>query len=104
MRVSVVTASVEMGECFLCFTPSDTQCSSCESVYYCCDDHLSSHVYQDTCLPFSVDTCAGVGRIVRAVRDIKAGELILSESAIVSGRQMPNDHKIIILPLKQIEI
>ena len=78
---------VSMGKCFLCFQDTDNQCSKCEAVYYCNDDHLRSHVYQDTCLPFSIDTCPGVGRIVRAVRDIKAGELILTEKAAVSGKE-----------------
>ena len=75
-----------MGKCFLCFTETDTKCCDCDNnVFYCGPDHLSSHMYQDTCLPFSVDTMPGVGRVVTAVRDIKAGELILTEKAAVSG-------------------
>ena len=79
------------GKCFLCFTDTETQCDKC-GLYYC-DDHLSSHRlqcvahvfkrelhvsytciitrYQDTCLPFAVETRPGVGRVVTATRDIK---------------------------------
>ena len=84
--------SVDMwgpGKCFLCFTDTETQCDKC-GLYYC-DDHLSSHRlqcvtrvvtrelhvcvsrYQDTCLPFAVETRPGVGRVVTATRDIKVG-------------------------------
>ena len=76
---------IKVGKCFLCFAECSNLCERCGLVWYCCDDHLSIHVYNDTCLPFKVDTLPGVGRMVTAVRDIKAGELILTEVSPVWG-------------------
>ena len=71
--------------CFLCSTETDKVCQSCEVVNFCTSNHLSTHRPDEDCLPYKIEYMEGVGRIVVAVRDINAGEVVLTETALVSG-------------------
>ena len=71
--------------CFLCSTETDKVCQSCEMINFCTSNHLSTHRPDEDCLPYKIEYMEGVGRIVVAVRDIIAGEVVLTETSLVSG-------------------
>ena len=93
--------------CFLCRVIIGQENDECENntckfcpegsdkIYYCCEDHLSVHRgnlrkkkdSEDilTCWPFRIETKPDVGRIMVAIRDIRAGEIILEEMPAVWG-------------------
>jgi len=72
-------------DCFLCSKPATGTCPDCALVHYCSDSHLRSHKPFGDCLPFRVGFVEGVGRVVLAVRDIKAGDVVITEHPIVKG-------------------
>ena len=74
------------GPCFLCFRLTRFQCDAC-SVYVCCEDHLSTHrpPQSSHCTKFQVSEVPGVGRVLVAREEIRAGEIVLTESAGVAG-------------------
>ena len=72
-------------DCFLCSKPATGTCPDCALVHYCSDSHLRSHKPFGDCLPFRVGFVEGVGRVVLAVRNIKAGDVVITEHSIVKG-------------------
>ncbi|TRY62157.1 hypothetical protein TCAL_03700 [Tigriopus californicus] len=73
--------------CFLCQKPCDSQCPYCQSVWFCSDIHFQLHRLEDQsyCCPYEVDVKAGIGRILRATRAIKAMEIVLIDPGTVVG-------------------
>jgi len=69
--------------CFLCQDLTDQSCPKCGLAS--CTTHLSSHLLDNVCLPFTVLYKEGVGRYVVASRDIKASEVILEDTPAVLG-------------------
>ena len=59
------------------------------SVTYCVlvkVSHCTAAMTSDTaCLPYRIEYREGVGRMVVAVRDIMAGEVVLADTALLSG-------------------
>ena len=48
---------------------------------YCSESHLKT----DECLPFIFGFVEGIGRVVTAAHDIKAGEAVITEHPLVKG-------------------
>ena len=82
-----------MGEslCFICSRPGVRTCELCGMLL--CEAHDKYHRHPETgaCFPFTVDRQAGVGRMVRAARDLAPGEEIWREEEMVVGpsRRIP---------------
>ena len=83
-----------MGEslCFICSRPGVRTCEQCEAVLVC-EAHDKYHRHPETgaCFPFTVDRQEGVGRLVRAARDLDPGDEIWREEEMVVGpsRRIP---------------
>ena len=71
--------------CFLCLELCSEKCPHCGQVYYCSEEHLARHRYQDYCLPFAAGTLPDKGRVLFATRDIQPLELILVDPGTVVG-------------------
>eukprot|EP00092_Neocalanus_flemingeri_P001422 GFUD01001518.1.p1 GENE.GFUD01001518.1~~GFUD01001518.1.p1 ORF type:complete len:523 (+),score=123.72 GFUD01001518.1:307-1875(+) len=71
--------------CFICPNPAVKKCPTCcENPF--CGSHESFHKNESSgCFPFKVDCLEGVGRVIRAARDIAPGEEIFWEKEMVVG-------------------
>ena len=77
-------------ECFFCDSPEENQgdiveCPKCSSVKYC-EKHKEIH--QPTpvlCLPFKVDKEEHCGRLLRASKNIKKGQVAIFDKAFTLG-------------------
>ncbi|XP_072945034.1 SET domain-containing protein SmydA-8 isoform X2 [Epargyreus clarus] len=78
---------VQEGECAVCSSPAIQKCSGCQSVHYCSRDHQKvhwkKHKYQ--CTPAKVKVDPKCGRYLESTRDIKAGDIILKETPLITG-------------------
>jgi len=72
--------------CFICPKPAVKKCSKCCDTSFC-GSHEIFHKNEETsdCFPYKVDSIEGVGRILRASRDILPGEEIFREKEMVLG-------------------
>jgi len=74
-----------MGKCFVCGTQENiTRCSKCDETWYC-PTHYHSHLFSGDCSRFKVEENIESGRYLVATRDIKKGEIILTENAAIHG-------------------
>ena len=73
--------------CFLCQTVCDRVCPHCELVTYCSEEHFKLHRLNgnDYCFPYQADNKEGIGRILRATRNIKAMDIVLIDPGTVVG-------------------
>lgn len=73
--------------CRICDVISDTKCSNCKQVYYCSVAHQKSdwRQHKSACHPFRVEHSEHFGRHLIAARDIRAGEIVLRERALIRG-------------------
>ena len=79
-------------ECFFCVSPEEgvgevTECSKCACVNHC-EKHKEVHmpVTQSVmCLPFKVDHEEHQGRLLRASRKVKQGQVAIFDKAFTLG-------------------
>ena len=76
----------ETDVCFICQKSAFKRCKKCGEVSYC-ESHEKFHNNDELlgCFPFKVDCLEGVGRVIKASRDIAAGEEIFREKEMVIG-------------------
>jgi len=76
-----------VSNCQICEKPAPMKCKKCLTVGYCCKEHQTEdwRIHKKKCIPFEIKTNEVLGRHLVARRDLKPGELILKESALVSG-------------------
>ncbi|XP_074040747.1 SET domain-containing protein SmydA-8 [Leptinotarsa decemlineata] len=83
-----------MGEkCAECGAPSELKCSACKLVTYCSKEHqkVNWKSHKNLCKPFEIKEDPVLGKCLVATRDLKAGDVILSELPIVYG---PRPHMV----------
>ncbi|CAH1164666.1 unnamed protein product [Phyllotreta striolata] len=83
-----------MGEkCAECGAPSELKCSACKLASYCSKEHQKQHWknHKTACRPFEIQVDPLIGKCLVATRDIKPGDVILSELPIVYG---PRPHMV----------
>ena len=78
-----------MGEterCFVCPEGAVKTCEKCGDVSYC-ESHPRYHSNEESqnCFAYEVDSIEGVGRVIKASRDIAAGDEIFREREMVVG-------------------
>ena len=69
----------DLGSCFYC-GKAGHPCPHCSAAS--CFSHLAIHRPKETCLPFTVITVEGKGRVAVATRTLKPGEVVLEDSAV----------------------
>ena len=75
-----------MSSCFYCGTEASEKCPDCNLVSFCSPDHFVHHKHEDKCQPFYVEFGGeDVGRFLRATRDIKPFETVLTDRALALG-------------------
>ena len=76
----------EIDLCFICQKTAFKKCTKCGEVSYC-ESHEKFHTNEELlgCFPFKVDCLEDVGRVIKASRDIAAGEEIFREKEMVVG-------------------
>ena len=74
-------------KCFLCPSVSTTECPHCDLNINHCQAHQGYHrpPHSSTCCPYLVSEVSGVGRVVMAVRDVRAGDELWREEEMVVG-------------------
>lgn len=79
--------------CEECKKPADLKCSGCRLVAYCSKEHQKQHwkQHKSLCRPIEVKRFQDKGRCLIASRDIKPGDLILTELPLVVG---PRPHMV----------
>ena len=65
----------------MCIKPASQTCTDCKLVQFCSESHLKT----DECPPFIFGFVEGIGRVVTAAHDIKAGEAVITEHPLVKG-------------------
>ena len=83
-------------KCFFCQTQNQVyQCDKCPMMH--CAVHKVIHKPEklDKCLPFVVDSIENVGRVLRAAKNLKKGEVVMFDGAFTMG-----NNSIKILPLE----
>lgn len=76
-----------LGSCYICLAPSSQKCSGCQAVHYCSREHQKQHwkQHKHQCTPVRVKEDETVGRYLEASRDIKAGDIVMKEKALITG-------------------
>ena len=76
-------------ECGLagCTRPGLLTCSACQEAGYCGREHQRAHwpAHRAACCPFRLERSGGAGRHLVATRNIRPGEVILSEPPLTAG-------------------
>jgi hypothetical protein len=76
-----------IGKCRVCEKASKSRCSGCVQVFYCTVEHQRQDwkVHKPQCSPMKVCHNDKIGRFYVATRNIKPGEVVLREPALVIG-------------------
>ncbi|XP_055372325.1 SET domain-containing protein SmydA-8 [Condylostylus longicornis] len=76
-----------VNRCAICQIESKLRCSNCNFVYYCSAAHQKQDwkQHKQQCHPFIIKSNEKYGRYLVASRNIRAGEIVLKEKALVSG-------------------
>lgn len=87
LECKMVSDSKLDGKCAVCSIESKLKCSNCSQVYYCSANHQKQDWknHKPRCHPFLIESNEKFGRYLIASRDIRAGEIILKEAALVCG-------------------
>ena len=72
-------------ECAICGSKEAFRCGGCEKVSYCSKSHQKSHWknHKGECQAWKICESPELGRYLTAARNVKQGEIILQESALV---------------------
>ncbi|CRK91470.1 CLUMA_CG005137, isoform A [Clunio marinus] len=80
-----------MTNCNVCNNEAKQKCSGCSQVFYCSKDCQVSdwkRGHKNSCKPYEVKRNDKLGRYMTASRDLKAGEVLFREFAVVHGPKM----------------
>jgi hypothetical protein len=82
-----IGSSPQPQPCGVCKSLCDKFCSGCKKIYYCSVDHQKCHRkhHKKDCFPAILKTDESFGRYFVASRNIKQGEMIFKDRALVSG-------------------
>lgn len=72
--------------CGVCKKSAVQSCSACNSIYYCGKEHQKAHwkIHKTTCVPFKTVSDDN-GNVLVSIRNIEAGEKILTKLPLVTG-------------------
>jgi len=75
--------------CAQCGCAANQRCTGCHVTFYCSRDHQKLHwkVHKSQCCAYKVCSSPELGRFLVATRDLKPGEMIISETPLVIGPQ-----------------
>ncbi|KAG5877975.1 hypothetical protein JTB14_032236 [Gonioctena quinquepunctata] len=80
-------------QCEECGASSEMKCSACKMVSYCSKEHQKKNwkSHKILCRPFEICQESTIGKCLVATRDLKSGDVILSEMPVVHG---PRPHMV----------
>jgi len=75
--------------CAQCGGPANQRCTGCHITFYCSREHQKQHwkKHKSACCAYKVCVSSEIGRYLVATRDLKPGEMIVSETPLVMGPQ-----------------
>jgi len=75
--------------CAMCGCAANQRCTGCHVTFYCSREHQKQHwkVHKSQCCAYKVCSSPDLGRYLVATRDLKPGEMIISETPLVMGPQ-----------------
>ena len=75
--------------CAQCGCAANQRCTGCHVTFYCSREHQKLHwkVHKSQCCAYKVCSSPDIGRFLVATRDLKPGEMIISETPLVMGPQ-----------------
>ena len=75
--------------CAQCGCAANQRCTGCHVTFYCSREHQKLHwkVHKSQCCAYKVCSSPDIGRYLVATRDLKPGEMIISETPLVIGPQ-----------------
>jgi len=78
---------VEQFVCAHCSGPANQRCTGCHITFYCSRDHQKQHwkKHKSSCCAYKVCFSTEIGRYLVATRDLKPGEMVVSETPLVIG-------------------
>lgn len=82
-RSRILDIQDETPKCFLCCGEANHICNWCRNASYCSPDHYRFHRFKSKCWPFAVDFNPDKGRILKATKLIRRGDIILIDDAVV---------------------
>jgi len=73
--------------CAQCAGPANQRCTGCHITFYCSRDHQKQHwkKHKSSCCAYKVCVSPDIGRYLVATRDLKPGEMVISETPLVMG-------------------
>ncbi|XP_070490459.1 SET domain-containing protein SmydA-8-like [Chironomus tepperi] len=99
-----------MTNCKICNAEAKQKCSGCFNVFYCsrnCQVTDWKNGHKNDCKPYEVKRNSKLGRYTIASRDLKAGEVLFREVAVVHGPKMLSNpiclgcHKALVIKSKK---
>jgi len=80
---------VEQFVCAQCGGAANQRCTGCHITFYCSREHQKLHwkKHKSSCCAYKVCSSAELGRYLVATRDLKPGELVISETPLIIGPQ-----------------
>ncbi|CAG9129457.1 unnamed protein product [Plutella xylostella] len=86
-KISFTMTTDDEGACNICCSKATQKCAGCQTVYYCSKEHQKKDwkMHKLLCTPARVKEDPEVGRYFEATRDIRAGDVVLKESALITG-------------------
>jgi len=75
--------------CAQCGGAANQRCTGCHITFYCSRDHQKQHwkKHKSSCCAYKVCSSPSLGRYLVATRDLKPGEMVISETPLVIGPQ-----------------
>jgi len=75
--------------CAQCGAAANQRCTGCHITFYCSREHQKLHwkLHKSQCCAYKVCSSPSLGRYLVATRDLKPGEMIISETPLVIGPQ-----------------
>eukprot|EP00092_Neocalanus_flemingeri_P038962 GFUD01042416.1.p1 GENE.GFUD01042416.1~~GFUD01042416.1.p1 ORF type:complete len:551 (+),score=82.13 GFUD01042416.1:176-1828(+) len=75
--------------CAQCGGAANQRCTGCHITFYCSRDHQKQHwkKHKSSCCAYKVCSSPELGRYLVATRDLKPGEMVISETPLVIGPQ-----------------
>eukprot|EP00095_Tigriopus_kingsejongensis_P011425 maker-scaffold953_size76948-snap-gene-0.8 protein:Tk11425 transcript:maker-scaffold953_size76948-snap-gene-0.8-mRNA-1 annotation:"hypothetical protein DAPPUDRAFT_194440" len=78
-------AEIEKISCAFCNGDANQRCTGCHVTFYCSREHQKQHwkKHKTNCCAFKICSSSVIGRHVVATRDLRPGELVLSENPLL---------------------
>lgn len=86
---SMIGDGGEQFVCAQCGGAANQRCTGCHITFYCSREHQKLHwkKHKSSCCAYKVCTSPDLGRYLVATRDLKPGEMVISETPLVLGPQ-----------------